>query len=95
MPEDPVQRETTSPYLSPLILKELMLLCKSWICKSFLQNSPSLQELGSTGLIGTGWIWMAACILMLQAANMENMPAVHMEEQQCPLAKCWFPHMQM
>lgn len=26
---------------------------------------------------------------------MENMPAVHMEEQQCPLAKCWLPHMHM
>lgn len=24
---------------------------------------------------------------------MENMPAVHMEKQQCPLAKGWFPHM--
>lgn len=63
MLKDSVQRETTSPYPSPLILKELMPLCKKLDkCKSFLQNSPSLQELGSTGLTGTGCVWMAACI---------------------------------
>lgn len=57
-------------------------------CKSFLQNS--LQELGSTGLTGTGCVWMAACIKMLRAANMENMLAVCMEKQQCPLLKAGF-----
>lgn len=62
MPKDPVQRETSS-YLSPLILKELTASLQELdTCKSFLQNSPSLQELGSIGLIGTGWVWMAACI---------------------------------